>query len=72
MPHIKKRHFYNSKLSNLIDASGRILTEDTTKSIAESTVSIAKFENTTKDISKENIDSKQIKECEDTDHLSND
>ena len=72
MPHIKKSHFYNSKLSNLIDASVRLLNEDTTTSIVESTVSIAKAENTTKDISKENIDSKQIKEFDDTDHLSND
>ena len=72
MPHIKKRHFYNSKLSNHIDASGRLVSEDTTKSIVESTVSIIKTENATKDISKEDIDSEQIKECEDTDYLSND
>ena len=72
MPHIKKRQFYNSKLSNLIDASGRLLTEDTTKNIVESTVSLAKAENATNDISKEDIDSKQIKECKDTDYLSND
>lgn len=72
MPYIKKKTFYNSNLSKLIDASGRLLTEDTTKSIVESTVSLAKAENVTNDIIKEDIDSKQIKECKDTDYLSND